>query len=126
MDKDLASIQEARDAVKAASEAWQTWSKASQAEVDRVCAAMAEAGFNAADRLGRLAHEETGYGNAAHKKIKNEFGSKIVWESIRDLKTVGVIKHDPDRRLYEIAWPMGVIAALVPPPTRLRPRSSRF
>ncbi|NPV75726.1 MAG: aldehyde dehydrogenase family protein [Anaerolineae bacterium] len=114
MDKDLASIQEARDAVKAASEAWKIWSKASQTEVDRVCAAMAEAGYNASDRLGRLAHEETGYGIAAHKKLKNEFGSKSVWESIRDLKTVGVIRHDPDRRLYEIAWPMGVIAALIP------------
>ena len=114
MDKDLVSIQEARDAVKAASEAWQIWSRASQADVDRVCAAMAEAGFNAADRLGRLAHEETGYGIAAHKKLKNEFGSKVVWESIRDLKTVGVIRHDPDRHLYEIAWPMGVIAALIP------------
>lgn len=114
MDKDLASIQEARDAVKAASEAWKIWGKASQTDVDRVCAAMAEAGFNASDRLGRLAYEETGYGIAAHKKLKNEFGSKSVWESIRDLKTVGVIRHDPDRRLYEIAWPMGVIAALIP------------
>ena len=38
----------------------------------------------------------------------------MVWESIRDLKTVGVIRHDPDRRLYEIAWPMGVVAALIP------------
>jgi len=114
MDKDLISIQEARDAVKTASEAWKIWSKASQADVDRVCAAMAEAGYNASERLGRLAHEETGYGVAAHKKLKNEFGSKAVWESIRDIKTVGVIRHDPDRRLYEIAWPMGIIAALIP------------
>jgi len=114
MDKDLSSIQEARDAVNAASQAWKTWSKVSQVEVDRVCAAMAEAGFNASDRLGHLAYEETGYGNPAHKKLKNEFGSRVVWESIRDLKTVGVIRHDPDRRIYDIAWPMGVVAALIP------------
>jgi acetaldehyde dehydrogenase (acetylating) len=50
----------------------------------------------------------------AHKKIKNEFGSRLVWESIRDLTTVGVIRHDPDRRLVEIAWPMGVVVGLVP------------
>lgn len=114
MDKDLSSIQEARDAVNAASQAWKTWSKASQGEVDRVCAAMAGAGFDASDRLGRLACEETGYGVPAHKKLKNEFASKAVWESIRDLKTVGVIRHDPDRRIYDIAWPMGVVAALIP------------
>jgi len=107
-------MQEARDLVQAAYSAWQQWSHATQEQVDRVCAAMAEAGFYAAERLGRLAHEETGYGVPAHKKLKNEFGSRVVWESIRDLKTVGVIRHDPERRLYEIAWPMGVVAALVP------------
>jgi acetaldehyde dehydrogenase (acetylating) len=114
LDKDLASIQEARDLANAAHEAFQAWSQASQAVVDRVCAAMAEAGYQASERLGRMAHEETGFGVAAHKKLKNEFGSRKIWESICNLKTVGVIRHDPDRRLYEIAWPMGVVAALVP------------
>src|SRR5512135_2247960 len=114
MDKDLASIQEARDLVAAAYAAWQVWSRVSQDQVDRVCATMAEAGYQASERVGRLAQEETGYGVAAHKKIKNEFGSRAVWESIRDVKTVGVIRHDASRRLYEIAWPMGIVAALVP------------
>lgn len=114
LDSDLSSIQEARDTVAGAYEAWKTWAHASQADVDRVCAAMAEAGYQASERLGRLAQEETGYGVAAHKKLKNEFASRMVWQSIRDQKTVGVIRHDPDRRLYEIAWPMGVVAALVP------------
>jgi acetaldehyde dehydrogenase (acetylating) len=114
MDKDLASIQEARDLVTAAYAAWQSWSRASQEQVDRVCAAMAEAGYQASERLGRMAQEETGFGVALHKKLKNEFGSRTVWESIRDLKTVGVIRQDAARRLYEIAWPMGVVAALVP------------
>jgi acetaldehyde dehydrogenase (acetylating) len=114
MDKDLVSIQEARDSVAAAHAAWQVWSRVSQEEVDRVCAAMADAGYHASERLGRLAQEETGFGVAAHKKLKNEFGSRAVWESIRDVKTVGVIRNDPARRLYEIAWPMGVVAALIP------------
>ena len=114
LDKDLASIQESRDLVTAAHEAWKSWSRASQEQVDRVCAVMAEAGFQASERLGRTAQEETGFGVAAHKKLKNEFGSRTVWESIRELKTVGVIAQDPTRRLYEIAWPMGVVAALIP------------
>jgi acetaldehyde dehydrogenase (acetylating) len=114
LDKDLSSIQEARDLAQKAHEAWKSWSRAAQSEVDSVCAAMADAGYRASERLGRLAHDETGYGVAAHKKIKNEFGSRTVWESICNLKTVGVLRHDPDRRLYEIAWPMGVIVALVP------------
>jgi len=114
MDTDLSSIQQARELASAAWDAWQKWHTAPQIEVDRVCAAMAEAGYHASERLGRLAVEETGYGVAAHKKLKNEFGSRVVWESIRDVKTVGIIRHDAERRLYEIAWPMGVIVALVP------------
>lgn len=114
MDQDLSSIQETRDTVSRAYEAWKIWSRASQADVDRVCAAMAEAGWQAAERLGRLAQEETGYGVAAHKKLKNQFGSRYVWESICDLKTVGVVRNDPARHVVEIAWPMGVVAGLVP------------
>lgn len=114
MDNDLASIQEARDLVDAAHAAQSTWSRVSQEQVDRVCTSMAEAAFQASERLGRIACEETGYGIPAHKKIKNEFGSRSVWESIKNVKTVGIVGHDPTRRIYEIAWPVGVVAALTP------------
>lgn len=114
LDKDLRSLQEARDMVLKAREAQLIWAKASQEEVDRVCAAMADAAYLASERLGRMAAEETGYGVPEHKKLKNEFGSRYVWESIKDTKTVGVVNHDPERRVYEIAWPMGIVAALTP------------
>lgn len=114
MDKDLLSIQEARDLADAAYQAQLVWGHASQAEVDRVCAAMAEAAYQASGRLGQLAHDETGYGVPAHKKLKNELGSRIVWESIKDVPTVSVIRHDAQRRVYDIAWPVGVIAGLTP------------
>lgn len=114
LDKDLLSIQQARSMVEAAYAAQKIWAKASQEQVDRVCEAMANAAFQAAERLGRMASEETGYGVPEHKKLKNEFASKHVWESIRNIKTVGVVRHDPQTRVYEIAWPMGVVAALVP------------
>lgn len=114
LDADLVSIQEARTLASQAYEAWKVWSKASQEQVDRVCAAMSAAAFNAADRLGQMAHDETGYGWPEHKRLKNEFAARAVWESIRDIKTVGVINRDETKRIIEIAWPMGVIAALTP------------
>lgn len=114
MDNDLSSIQEARDLAEQAHTAWRSWRNATQVQVDRVCAAMAEAGFHAAARLGQLAQEETGFGVAAHKRLKNEFASRGVWESIQPLRTVGIIRNDPSRHLYEIAWSLGVIAALTP------------
>ena len=41
LDQDLLSIQEARTLASQAFEAWKVWAKASQQDVDRVCAAMA-------------------------------------------------------------------------------------
>jgi acetaldehyde dehydrogenase (acetylating) len=114
LDLDLQSIQEARDLAEAAYKAQLIWGHASQEEVDRVCAAIAEAAFQASARLGQMAHDETGFGIPAHKKLKNELASKGVWNSIKDVPTVGVIRHDAQRRIYEIAWPMGVVAALTP------------
>ena len=113
-DLDLQSIQEARRVATACREAQRQWATADQATVDRVCAAMAEAAYAAAARLGQMAHEETGYGVPAHKRIKNEFASRTVWESIKDVRTVGVIRRDDAHKVVEIAWPVGVVAALTP------------
>jgi acetaldehyde dehydrogenase (acetylating) len=114
IDNDLLSIQEARTLAVAAHEAQRQFLHASQAEVDRICAAMAEAAFAAAERLGRLAVEETGYGVPEHKTLKNTLSSKILWDAIKDIPTVGVIRRDERKKVYDIAWPMGVVAALTP------------
>jgi len=114
LDNDLLSIQEARTLATAAREAQKQFLHASQAEVDRVCQAMAEAAFAASERLGRLAAEETGYGVPEHKTLKNILSSKLLWDAIKDIPTVGVIRHDARKKVYDIAWPMGVVAALTP------------
>ena len=114
IDKDLRSIQQAREMMLAARAAQQKWAFATQDEVDRVCAAMSEAAYLASERLGRMAAEETGFGVPEHKKIKNQFASRAVWDSIKDVPTVGVIRKDERRQLYEVAWPMGIVAALTP------------
>jgi acetaldehyde dehydrogenase (acetylating) len=113
-DKDLVSIQEARTLAVAARDAQIAWGHASQEDVDRVCQAMADAAYASSERLGRMAAEETGFGVPSHKTLKNQFASRTVWESIRDVKTVGIIRHDPLHKLNEIAWPVGVVAALTP------------
>jgi acetaldehyde dehydrogenase (acetylating) len=61
-----------------------------------------------------MACEETGYGVPAHKRIKVEFASRSVWESIRDIPTVGVLRRDDARRTVEIGWPVGVVVGLCP------------
>ena len=52
------------------------FASATQETVDRVTEAMAHAGTAAAERLGALAAEETGYGRASHKMFKNIFNTQ--------------------------------------------------
>jgi acetaldehyde dehydrogenase (acetylating) len=114
MDLDIESMQEARDLAEAAYQAQQAFFHFTQEQVDRICAAMADAAYRESERLARMACEETGYGIPEHKVIKNHLGSRSVWESIKDVKTVGVIREDRARGLVEIGWPMGVVAAISP------------
>jgi acetaldehyde dehydrogenase (acetylating) len=113
-DRDLVSIQEARELVARASEAQKAFAKFSQEQVDAVVAACAEAATNAAEQLARVAVEETGYGNVPDKITKNRLGSVAVFRAIQGIKTVGVLSEDRAKGLLEVATPVGVVAAIIP------------
>ncbi len=113
-DKDLVSIQEVRDLVKAAKEAQTKLAKMSQNEIDNIVKAMADAAVVNAEKLAKMACEETGFGIWQDKVLKNIFGSKTIYESMKDLKTVGIIKEDKEKQVMDIAVPMGVIAGIIP------------
>jgi acetaldehyde dehydrogenase (acetylating) len=113
-DKDLRSIQEARRLIESCFTAQEKFLDFSQKQVDQICKAMADAAYQAAERLGRMATEETTFGVPRHKTMKNQLASRGVWESIKAVKTVGVIRDDKASGVVEIGWPMGVVAALSP------------
>ncbi len=113
-DKDLQSIQEARDLALKAKEAQQEYQFFTQEQVDKIVKAMAEAGYAESERLAKMAHEETGFGKWQDKVIKNQFGTRNVYESIKDLKTVGIVGSEHNGKVLKIAVPMGVVCALVP------------
>lgn len=111
-DSDLIAQQEARDAVDAAHSAFKTLATFDQARIDNICEAMANAALADALRLGKLAHEETGFGKAEDKREKNRFAAEDVWNYFRGLKTVGVVSETES--IVEIASPRGVVAAIIP------------
>jgi acetaldehyde dehydrogenase (acetylating) len=113
-DSDLLSIQQARTLAAAAREAQKTLAGFSQEQVDRIVEAMALAARAEAERLARMAHEETGFGNTKDKTLKNLFSAVDVFDYIRPMRTVGILREDPQRRVVEIAEPMGVVAAVIP------------
>jgi len=114
MDKDLESIQQVRDLVAAAKAAQGILATASQEELDRYCLAVKDACVEAAERLAKMAVEETGFGVWQDKVLKNILGSRLTWESIKNLKAVGILSEDKVRGITEIGVPLGVIAALIP------------
>ncbi|MDZ7378901.1 MAG: aldehyde dehydrogenase family protein, partial [candidate division KSB1 bacterium] len=107
-------MQQARNLCVRAREAQLKFKEFSQKDVDRVVAAMADAGFRAAQQLAQLAVEETGFGVVADKVAKNQLATRDVYNLIKSMKTVGVINELPGKRILEIAEPMGVIAGIVP------------
>jgi acetaldehyde dehydrogenase (acetylating) len=111
-DKDLVSVQQARDLVEAAHRAQAEVARFDQARIDRICEAMARAALHDAARLGALAVEETGYGVPDDKREKNRFAAEDVWNYFRGLRTVGVVSESKD--VVEIASPRGVVAAIIP------------
>ena len=114
LDKDLLSIQEARNLAAKAKEAQLEYQHFNQQQVDKIVKAMAEAGYQASEKLARMACEESGFGVYEDKIIKNQFSTKNVYESIKNLKTVGIIAEEANGKLLKIAAPMGVVCALIP------------
>jgi acetaldehyde dehydrogenase (acetylating) len=114
LDTDLLAIQQVRDFLHEAKTAQKQLEKMTQPQIDAIVAAMAQAAESEAERLGALAVEETGFGNTADKKAKNLFVAQNVYEAIKQMKTVGIIRRDDDLQVWEVAQPIGIIAAIIP------------
>jgi acetaldehyde dehydrogenase (acetylating) len=111
-DRDLISVQQARDLVEAAHRAQAEVAGFDQTKIDRICDAMAKAALRESARVAALAVEETGYGIPEDKQVKNQFSAEIVWNYFKNLRTVGVVSETKD--VVEIASPRGVVAGIVP------------
>jgi acetaldehyde dehydrogenase (acetylating) len=114
MERDLASVAEARALARSAARAQLELAEFSQERIDTIVDAMAAAVRPQAETLARLAVEETGYGRVTDKIEKTLFSANRVHEFIRPMKTVGVVRRLDDRKVIEIAEPFGVVAAIVP------------
>jgi len=90
------------------------FSQLDQEHTDRIVRAVYEAALENRVKLAKMAHEETGIGKWEDKVIKNVVATQLVYEDIKDLKTVGIIHEDFKNGLVEIAQPLGPILAVTP------------
>ena len=114
LDRDLQSIQEVRDLIANAKEAQKELATYSQEKVDKIICEIASACAAQAERLAKMAVEETGFGVWEDKVLKNLLGSTITYDSCKDMKTVGIIKDCKECGIMEVGVPMGIVAALIP------------
>lgn len=113
-DKDLISVQETRNLLAEAKDAQKELARMDQQQIDRIVKAISDAGAGSAEHLAKMANEETGFGIWQDKVIKNLFASKVVYDAVKNEKTIGIIHEDRERKVWDIGVPVGVIAGIIP------------
>ncbi|MDR0530619.1 MAG: acetaldehyde dehydrogenase (acetylating) [Oscillospiraceae bacterium] len=116
LDRDLESIQAVRNLIKQAKAAAEQLAGFSQTQLNSICAEIALDGAAQAERLAKLAADETGFGIWQDKVRKNLLGSRDVWARWKDETMVGPLTEysGAPGGYWEIGVPMGIIAALIP------------
>lgn len=84
----------------------------SQDHIDKIIGRMAKEIKSNSASLAQMAVEDTGMGVVEDKIQKNLFVAEHVYESIKNKKTVGIIREDGN--FIEIATPVGTILAITP------------
>jgi acetaldehyde dehydrogenase/alcohol dehydrogenase len=107
-------MSKAEDIVARAVQAADDFRSLGQKNTDTIVRAVYLAALAERVRLAKMAHEETGLGLWQHKVIKNFIATQLVYEDIKNQRTVGVIAQDPRSGVAELAQPLGPILGLIP------------
>ena len=86
----------------------------SEQRIDMLLHALADVVAGHAHHLAVATVAETGMGNVRDKTLKNSLASVGVYRQLAGQIGLGEIGFDRDRRVAEIASPVGVIVGLVP------------
>src|SRR5438876_7308400 len=86
----------------------------SQEQVDAIVKGIGKYVYDNVEALARMAVDETGIGVYEDKILKNKGKARIIWNSLKDKKSRGVIGEDTENNLVFVAKPMGVVGAVTP------------
>lgn len=113
-DKDLYSVQEARNLARLGKVAANKIATYSEEQIDKILRNMVRVAQENLVCLAQMAVEETGFGKVEDKTYKNHLASAIVYDSIKDMKTIGIINEDEVNKVIEIAEPVGLVMGIIP------------
>src|SRR5258706_15583931 len=91
-----------------------TFESFSQEQVDAIVKGIGKYVYDNAEPLARMAVDETGIGVFEDKILKNKGKARVIWNSLKDKKSRGIIGEDDEKNLIFVAKPMGVVAAATP------------
>ena len=102
------------DKMKKAHKALEALEPYTQEQIDRIVKICAKTVFDNAEELAKDAVDETDMGLYEDKIAKNRNKAKLIWWSLRDKKSVGIIERESDTNIVKVAKPVGVVAAITP------------
>jgi acetaldehyde dehydrogenase / alcohol dehydrogenase len=97
-----------------AAKALATYDAFTQEQIDHIVKKASVAALDQHTRLAREAVDETGRGVFEDKAAKNMFACEYTTDSMRNLKTVGVVSQNEITGMIEVAEPVGVVCAVTP------------
>ena len=86
----------------------------SQEQIDALVKVVGKVVYDNADELARMAVDESGLGVYEDKILKNKGKSRIIWNNLKSVNSVGVIDYDEAKNLHLVAKPIGVVGAVTP------------
>jgi succinate-semialdehyde dehydrogenase len=110
----VTSSTQVEELVAAARAAQRVFESFSQAQVDAIVKGIGKYVYDNAEMLARMAVDETGIGVYEDKILKNKGKARVIWNSLKDKKSRGIIGEDEDANLVFVAKPMGVVGAVTP------------
>lgn len=113
-DKDLRSVQEARNLARLGKAAANKIAEYTEEQIEKILKNMIKVAEEHAVCLAKMAVEETGFGKVQDKAYKNHMASTMVYDACKNMKTIGVISEDTVNKVIDIAEPMGLIMGIVP------------
>ena len=114
IDYDLRSVQEVRDLARLGQIATEKIANYTEDQIDRIIRNMVRVAEENAVSLAQMAVEETGFGKVADKTYKNHMASTLLYDAIKDMKTIGIVSEDPIARTMDVADPVGLLMGIVP------------
>jgi succinate-semialdehyde dehydrogenase len=86
----------------------------SQEQVDAIVKGIGKYVYDNAEMLARMAVDETGIGVYEDKILKNKGKARVIWNSLKNKKSRGIIGEDVESHMVFVAKPMGVVGAVTP------------